>query len=599
MRWDPEAVDGLLPLPASATNGSWQLAVPPTLRFALVNGSQHSTVLSRAISRYRGIIFAWGNASAPRPDAVKKLTLTEVLVQIDDAYDNLDSLQAGMNESYKLSIPLSGAAVLRAPTVWGALRALETLSQLITWESDDGSYVLRWAPWHIADAPRMPHRGVMIDTARHFISIRAIKRQIDALSYNKMNVLHWHAVDEQSFPLVSSRLPGLTALGAFTPAATYSPADVDDIVEYARERGVRVLLEIEMPGHSTAWSLSEPSLFIECAPGPAADFGGLRRQLDPTSDATYAMIDALLGDVAARLPDRAIHLGGDEVNLPCWSRSATVRAWLAARPNATLQDLYLHFEARVHALAASHGKAVHTWADVYSAAAARGARLPPSAVAQVWGDRPTVAQVARAGYGVVNSNGLYLSGGYSTGGDSVVWEVTALAPVAPNAILSCAPAWGRQTPAPDARPRRPPRRSRPRHGPLDTGALACLPSPAQSIYNSDPVPEGLSPSEAARVLGAEAAMWGEVTDEFFLDQKLWLRASVLAERLWTPNATIAARVKPWPASYMSADINMRMVRHRCRMLQRGVAAQPYATLGIPFRSRWSQCELWLPRVDRW
>ena len=89
-------------------------------------------------------------------------------------------------------------------------------------------------------------------------------------------------------------------------------------------------------------------------------------------------------------------------------------------------------------------------------------------------------------------------------------------------------------------------------------------------------------------------MWGEVTDEYFIDQKLWFRASVLAERLWSTNDSIAARVTPWPASYNSPDINARLVRHRCRLLQRGIRAQPYSTQGVPLRSRWSQCELWLP-----
>ena len=95
-------------------------------------------------------------------------------------------------------------------------------------------------------------------------------------------------------------------------------------------------------------------------------------------------------------------------------------------------------------------------------------------------------------------------------------------------------------------------------------------------------------------MSSRARQWAEVTDAFNIDSKLWFRASVLAERLWTDNATIAARVTPWPATYNSADITARMIKHRCRLLQRGVHAQPYNTQAVPDRSRWVQCEAWLP-----
>jgi hexosaminidase len=92
---------------------------------------------------------------------------------------------------------------------------------------------------------------------------------------------------------------------------------------------------------------------------------------------------------------------------------------------------------------------------------------------------------------------------------------------------------------------------------------------------------------------------GEVTDQFFIDQKLWLRSSVLAERLWTPNATINEYCHNKPCSYDNRDLQARMVKNRCRLVQRGILAQPYNTQIIPDRSRWQQCELWLPRNWNW
>jgi hexosaminidase len=116
----------------------------------------------------------------------------------------------------------------------------------------------------------------------------------------------------------------------------------------------------------------------------------------------------------------------------------------------------------------------------------------------------------------------------------------------------------------------------------------------ESILNSDPIPPGLSAEEQRRVLGAEACLWGEVADQFFLDQKLWFRASALAERYWASNETIRSYCPSGGCTYMVASIQARLVKHRCRMVQRGVAAQPYGSEMIASQNRWAQCELFLP-----
>ena len=143
-----------------------------------------------------------------------------------------------MDESYVLDVPsaVNGTATLRAPAVWGALRGLETLAQLVEYSPSSGRYLLRSAPWHIADRPQFAHRGLMIDTARHWLPVTAIKRQIDALAATKMNTLHWHATDAASFPLELQTFPRLAAAGAFSLGAahrmTYSVAEQEEIVEH-------------------------------------------------------------------------------------------------------------------------------------------------------------------------------------------------------------------------------------------------------------------------------------------------------------------------------------------------------------------------------
>ena len=135
---------------------------------------------------------------------------------------------------------------------YGALRALETFSQLVTFDFDRGAYVVPGVPWRIHDAPRFAHRGLMIDTARHYQPLASIRKVVDSLPYAKLNVLHWHMVDTQSFPFEVKSHPKLWT-AAYAPSQRYTQADVASIVEYARLRGVRAIVEFDMPGHAQSW----------------------------------------------------------------------------------------------------------------------------------------------------------------------------------------------------------------------------------------------------------------------------------------------------------------------------------------------------------
>ena len=157
-----------------------------------------------------------------------------------------------MDESYTLSVE-ENACTIAANTFVGALYGLETFSQLVlsngTGAGQHATYWIPHLPWRVEDAPRFQYRGLMVDTARHFLPLNALRRQIDAMSFSKMNFLHWHLTDAQSTPFDSARFP-LLKRGAFTPRHTYTPGDLRAIVEYARERGVQVLVEVDMPGHN-------------------------------------------------------------------------------------------------------------------------------------------------------------------------------------------------------------------------------------------------------------------------------------------------------------------------------------------------------------
>ena len=406
---DPDMFSPIFPSPQSATNGSVALRVRPAgLRFTVASGS--SGVLTAAVARYRKIMFAWGSGEGVQQVAGPELAA--VTISVADGDDR--AMQLGADESYILTIPATAAATasLTANTTWGALRGLETLSQLVEWREEAQGYRLRMAPWAIADRPRFPYRGALIDTARHFLSVPALLRQIDALAYNKMNTLHWHAVDADSFPLELAAFPELAEKGAFAPKGRYSVAQQEQIIEYARQRGVRVLLETDLPGHSTAWSISHPELYITCPSRGKGNFGGYQRVIDPTLAATWDFLDKFFAELAGRFPDRYIHLGGDEVDDACFNASSSVRQWVAAQPNASLSDVYVHFETQVHTLAAKHNLSVQTWHNAFAAVQAAGKTLPKDAIAHVW--MPTakvndpavgMGSLVQAGASVVRSSG--------------------------------------------------------------------------------------------------------------------------------------------------------------------------------------------------
>lgn len=223
--------------------------------------------------------------------------------------------------------------------------ALETLSQLVlsdggVYSSGSPTYWIPNTPWAITDTPRFGYRGLMVDTARHFLPLNALRRQIDGLSFNKMNALHWHLTDAQSTPLASKAFPNLQ-LGAFHPNAVYTLDDIKGIVEYARLRGVQILLEIDMPGHSFAFGVGYPELILNCSSMYPLETEFWTSSLDITrGEQLYSWLETLLTELTAVLPNTLFHIGGDEVQYQCWSSSDVMVAYLKSR-NITAVQLYV------------------------------------------------------------------------------------------------------------------------------------------------------------------------------------------------------------------------------------------------------------------
>lgn len=263
-----------LPAPQSTT---WGSSGPIAVEMDLMLNTQSEQIITDAWNRSWASIttLKWVPAAieAPIPKfqpfptdapSSKVKRWNSSLSQVDlTIADCAADLQHGVDESYTVDIIQSTQAVnITAKTVWGALHAFTTLQQLIISDGNGGLMVEN--PVSIIDHPNYPYRGAMIDTGRNFISLPKIREQIDGMALSKMNVLHWHMADAQSWPVQMQVYPQMTQ-GAYSPQSTYSQNDIRDLIAYARARGVRIIPEIDMPGHaSQGWTSVDPSI-LACA----------------------------------------------------------------------------------------------------------------------------------------------------------------------------------------------------------------------------------------------------------------------------------------------------------------------------------------------
>lgn len=263
------------PLPAP-TSISWGTSGPRAFngRNLELKGSTNSIVSDAWDRAYSAIRLHWTPQAtealigtfAPFPTAAAQkvtrgtTTLNSVTVQIDDTKA---PLQHGVDESYTLDITDTSQTVsITAKTVWGALHAFTTLQQLVIDDGHGGLMVEQ--PVSIKDGPLYPYRGIMIDSGRNFISPKKIYEQIDGMALSKLNVLHWHLVDSQSWAVQLTSMPSMT-LDAYSTREIYTKNDIQAVIRYATARGVRVIPEIDMPGHSASgWKQIDPAI-VACA----------------------------------------------------------------------------------------------------------------------------------------------------------------------------------------------------------------------------------------------------------------------------------------------------------------------------------------------
>ncbi|KAL2022691.1 hypothetical protein VTK56DRAFT_4772 [Thermocarpiscus australiensis] len=556
-------VKGIWPAPQSFTNGTSVLYlhqnikvtyngafIPYTYGYA-PSGLTSKEVVQAGVSRALAGIFdsnfvPWA-LHKPRskfePDLSKGQKWLQTLQIVQTGKDQPSAfkpLAGEVDESYNLTVSAEGDAKLTAVSSIGVLRGLETFTQLFYQHSAGPFWYTPYAPVSIQDAPKFPHRGIMLDTARNFYPVADILRTIDAMAWNKLNRLHIHVTDSQSWPIVIPALPEVSEKGAYHPSQTYSPADVESIQKYGAQRGVEVYFEIDMPGHIGAVALSHPELIVAydeqpyywwCAEPPCGAF-------KLNDSAVDAFVETLFDDLLPRLAPYAayFHTGGDELN----QNDSMLDDGVRSNSSEVLQPLLQKFIDTQHARVRAKGLTPMTWEEI---PLNWNVTMDKDTVVQTWLGADSVKKLTGMGHKVIDSdyNFWYLDCGRGQ------WLNFANG----AAFQSFYPFndWC---------------------GPTKNWRL---------VYAHDPT-ANLTADEAARVLGGEVAVWSETIDPANLDPLVWPRASAAGEVLWSGRVDAATGQN---RSQMEAAPRLNELRER--MVRRGVRASPvqmtFCTQGSP------------------
>ncbi len=381
----------LMPQPAEMSIGSGALELNST--FAVEVPSFSDARLTHAIDRaVRRIEMTTGLRHAGRGVA----GTTRLVVKVDHSSAPVQSLKD--DESYSLTVTASGVEI-DAPEELGAMHGLETLIQLV--QPNGTVYVIPSITIH--DTPRFRWRGLMVDCGRHFEPVAVIKRTLDGMAAVKLNVFHWHLTEDQGFRIESHIYPRLTAEGS--DDLFYTQQDAKEIVAYARARGIRVVPEFEMPGHSTAWLVAYPELASGTTPTEIRrEFGVSPYAIDPTRNATYIFIRRFLTEMATIFPDAYVHIGGDETPAPDWKTNPRILAFKKAHNLKDNDALQAYFNTRVLKIVAGLHKHMMGWDEVLTPG------LPKDVVIQSWRGEASLFKGAKLGYEGVLSAPYYLDG---------------------------------------------------------------------------------------------------------------------------------------------------------------------------------------------
>ncbi|KAF7662192.1 hypothetical protein LDENG_00243560 [Lucifuga dentata] len=517
-------------------------------------------ILQNAYRRYYEYMFGSMKNQGPsknRRNGESDLLELQVLITSPDSEcDRHPSVTS--DESYELSVD-QPYAFLKAPKVWGALRGLETFSQLV-YEDEYGAKSINSTT--ISDFPRFAHRGLLLDTSRHFLPLKVILTTLETMAMNKFNVFHWHIVDDPSFPYMSQTFPQLSQQGAYHPYThVYTPADVKMVIEFARLRGIRVVPEFDTPGHTQSWGKGQKDLLTPCYAGstPSGTYG----PINPILNTTYDFMTQFFKEISTVFPDAYVHLGGDEVDFTCWKSNPDIQKFMDqqsfGKDFSKLESFYIQ---RLLDIVTTTNKGYIIWQEVFD----NGVKLKPDTVVHVWINSKLEEQmqnVTAAGYTTILSSPWYLdyiSYGqdwqkyYKLKPDTIIHVWQGKQQVQYQSEMAKVTASGYQTLL---------------SAPWYVNRIS-YGQDWQGFYKADPQDFKGTDEQKKLVIGGEACLWGEFVDATNLTPRLWPRASAVGERLWSAKEVIDIN-----------DAYSRLSQHRCRMVGRGIPAEPLYTSFCP------------------
>jgi len=371
----------IMPAPAHVTQGEGEFFIDGSFGVAMKGYEEPRLVRARQrfldiLSKETGIQFKRGAVVGPSHFIIQTAGPSAMVQQL------------GEDESYHLAISTTDVE-LKAPNPLGVLRGLQTFLQLVRINEKGFSVPVVT----IDDEPRFPWRGLLIDSGHRFVPIPAVKRNLDGMEALKLNVFHWRFADDQGFHIESKKFPLLQEKAS--GALYYSQDEVREIVEYARDRGIRVVPEFDMPCHTKSWFQGYPDLSSGTDPFQSS-------AIDPTREGTYKFLEGFIGEMAALFPDSYFHTGGDECDMKEWETNPRIQEYMRKNSIKDGAALQVRFTARVQKIVADHKKIMEGWDEVLQP------DTPKDVVIQSWRGPSSLAEAARNGYRGVLSSGYYI-----------------------------------------------------------------------------------------------------------------------------------------------------------------------------------------------
>ncbi len=465
-QYKSQDLNALMPIPNSITKDIGEFLIKKNFTVCIEDTSnirirKAATRFIRRLSDETGVFVQYGFPI----DKLKEESSLKISFKREGA------LKLFEDESYNLSVTPKNI-VLEATTDIGILRGLETLLQLI----HSGSDYFYIPALRIIDSPRFPWRGLMIDVARHFQPLDVIKRNLDAMAAVKLNVFHWHLTDDQGFRVESKVYPKLHELGS--DGLYYTHEQIKEIVQYASDRGIRVLPEFDVPGHATAILTAYPEIGSkDTIYEIERNAGVFHPTLDPTNEKTYEMLAILFEEMASLFPDEYFHIGGDENEGKHWDENEKISHFKKENNIKTNHELQTYFNLRIQKILKKYNKKVVGWEEIMSP------DLEKTAVLHSWRgaheglpDGQSLINAVKLGYKTILSNGYYIDRMH----------------------------------------------------------------PVEEHYLVDPVPvdSKLTTEQENMILGGEVTMWSELVTPLTIDSRIWPRTAAIAERFWSANDVV-------------------------------------------------------------